>query len=424
MAKSSSNTSPGTSSDTPDVLLKNGVTVEGEKIELTLSTAITAVGSALPGPATQTLDLGGRVILPGFVDAHVHLDKTLSLGRPELENDSGTLLEAIERWQEVKAGLPKEDYLDRARRAVAMAMRYGTTAMRSHVDIDPSLGLTALEALLEVKEEVRGGLELQLVALGRIGGSPDQNAIMTAAIEAGSDYVGGAPALMDDPAASVRAALDLAERYDKPIDLHIDETDDPTMATLETLADETIARGLQGRVTAGHCVSLGAMEEARAQQIIDKVAAARIDVITLPSVNLVLQGRGDTYKVRRGLTRVKELLAAGVNVAAGSDNVQDPFNPFGNYDLLWIANLAAHAAHLTGSDERRDALRLVSERPAKTLGLDYGLHVGAAANLVVLDTTDPTTALASLPPRYLTLKSGRVTYQHPDAAPSLAQEVL
>ena len=220
--------------------------------------------------------------------------------------------------------------------------------------------------------------------------------------------VGGAPALTPDPSASLAASFALAERFGKPIDLHIDETEDPASPTLLALAEMTIAAGMQGQVTAGHCCSLAFMDERDAGRVIERVAAAGLHIVTLPSCNLVLMGRG-MQPPPRGVTRVKELLAAGVNVCAGSDNVQDPFNPFGNYDPLQSAHFTAHTAHMTGADELAACREMVTNRAAAALGLDgYGLRVGAPADLVVLDTFDPKEAVTAPPPRLATFKNGRL----------------
>jgi cytosine deaminase len=391
------------------LLLKGGVTVTGERVDIAINDGeITEVAAAIPGAAQMVWQLDGRVVTPAFADAHVHLDKTLSLDLDGVaQNGSGTLHEAIERWQAAKPKLTRNHYYQRAKRALALALRHGTTLMRTHVDIDEVVGLTALEALLNLKAEFADRITLQLVALGHVDGGRGGD-LMAAALEAGADYVGGAPALTPEPTETVRRTLDLAERYGKPIDLHIDETDDPTMATLETLAEATSARGLTGQVTAGHCVSLMAMPKERASAIIDKVARAQLNVISLPAVNLILQGRSDTVAVRRGVTRIKELLAAGVNVSVASDNVRDPFNPFGNYDLLWLANLTGHVAQLTGTDERAQLWQLVSTNPARAMGVPYGLKAGCAADLVVLASKDAEGCLADIPARQAVLKAGRL----------------
>ncbi len=390
------------------LILQNATRLSGERCDVGISGGRIVAPESLTGAAQW--DLEGRVILPGLVDAHVHLDKTLSLGSDGLENESGTLQEAITRWQAVKATRSLEDYLTRAEAAVRLASRHGTTALRTHVDIDKALGLRALEALLELRGRVANIVDLQIVALGRPGVDRAGDDLMRAALSAGADFVGGAPALCPDPAQAVRTALDIAEAAGKPIDLHIDETDDVTMRTLEVLADETTARGLQGLVTAGHCVSLGAMPHEDAERIIDKVAAAELNVITLPAVNLVLQGRADRERVWRGLTRVKALLGAGVRVAAASDNVRDPFNPLGNYDLVWLANLSAHAAHLTGRSERDTVWDLVTTNPATMLGRTSHFAPGDEADLVILESTDPAACLAEMPGRYAVFKRGTLVH--------------
>ena len=369
---------------------------------------IAALGP-VPGAGAQELDVDGRVVLPGLVDAHTHLDKTLSLDR--LVNTSGTLFEAIRLWRSVRGSLPRADYVDRALAGLRLAMAAGTTAIRSHVDVGVGVELAALEALLAVRERCRGRIDLQIVALGLRGNDADGHgrALMAEAMRLGADAVGGAPHTEADPAAAIDFALDLAERYDRPVDLHMDERDDPSILTLEYLAEQVIARGLQGRVTAGHCCSLAATDQATADRIMDKVALAGIHVITLPSCNLYLQGREDRGLIRRGLTRVRELLERGVNVVTASDNVQDPFNPLGKGDPLLIGNLTAHAAHMGGVAEQAAVLAMLTTRAARCLGLpDYGLAPGCRADLVVLDCRRVRDVLALMPTRLFVLKAGRV----------------
>ena len=365
---------------------------------------ITAVGAKLPQRGLEEWDLAGRVVLPGLVDPHVHLDKTYA----PFDNESGTLEEAIKVWREHKGRFSHADYKARALKAVRRAVANGVTAMRTHVDVDADClhaGFTALGALLELKEEVQDFLDLQIVALGNAGVSRDETEALRGALELGADLVGGAPALTDDPAGCLRETFDLAEAFDKGIDLHIDETENPETLTLETLAETTLERGFQGRVTAGHCCSLEFVANEVAARVIDKVAEAGLNVITLPSCNLVLLGRA-RHPAPRGVTRVRDLLSAGVNVAAASDNVHDPFNPLGHYDPLFTANLTAHAAHLTGTAELNTCVELVTTRAARVMGLGgYGLTEGARADLVVLDTTRRGD-VTSLPERLATFKGG------------------
>jgi len=371
--------------------------------DVVLEGGLIAAQGAGVAPRGTVWDLGGRVLLPGLVDAHVHLDKTLSTTR----NRSGTLGEAIRVWGEVKRGLTKEDYLRRGERAVRMALAAGTTAMRTHVDVDGSGDLTALEALLELRERVRPVMDLELVALGNPGVSASEDAAMRAALALDPDVlVGGAPALAPDPVRTIEATFRLAEAFGRPIDLHVDETEDPEVLSLEAVAEKTLEHDMAGRVSAGHLCSLSFADDATAGRVMDKVAEAELNVVTLPSCNLVLQGRG-RQPAPRGLTRVRELLARGVNVAAASDNVRDPFNPLGGYDPLGAANLTAHAAHLTGEGELKVCLEMVVSAPARMMGRVSGLEVGRSADLVVLDTCGVEDAVAHPPPRLATFKGGR-----------------
>ncbi|MEM7343314.1 MAG: amidohydrolase family protein [Chloroflexota bacterium] len=389
-----------------DWLLKNARLTDNTPLQdIALAEGrISAIGANLTATdQAQIWDLAGRVVLPGLIEAHAHLDKTYT----SITNQSGTLLEAIKMWHQIK---PKRTYADiqtTARQALDQAIRQGVTAVRSHIDIGAEADLQGVQALLDVRQAYTDLLDIQFVALGAAGGSPENRTTLAQAMAMGVDIVGGAPALMPNPEEDIDAALDLAEQLNCPVDLHIDETEDPNSLTLEYLADQTSARGLQGRVTAGHCCSLAFVDQATAARVIEKVAAAQIHVVTLPSTNLVLIGRGFSPPPR-GITRVKELLAHGVNVCAASDNVYDPFNPFGGYDLLHIANLNAHVAHMSGESELETSLAMVTSHPAKALGLDTGLTVGSPADLIVIDALQRQDAVLSLPPRLATFKRGQL----------------
>ena len=341
-------------------------------------------------------------MIPGLVDAHTHLDKSYV----PTHNRSGTLWEAITIWREYKVTRTKADIQQTVRRALHTAIANGVTAMRSHIDVEVAGDLQTVEAILEIREAMRSQIDLQLVALG-YASNPESRATMASALALGVDLVGGAPALSDDPTADLQATFALAEATGKGLDLHIDETEDPQMLCLEQLADYAIAHSLQGQVTAGHCCSLAFVDEATLDRVMDKVAQAGLNIITLPSCNLVLMGRAQR-PTPRGVTPVQTFLARGVNISAASDNVHDPFNPFGNYDLLQLANLNAHVAHLSGEAEIYASLQMVTTCPATTLGLtDYGIHAGASADLVVLDTTSVLAAVTDVPPRLATFKRGR-----------------
>ncbi len=364
---------------------------------------IQALGEDLPIEGQQEWQLNGLIVLPGLIDTHTHLDKTFS----STFNKSGTLSEAIDNWQKEASRVSYEGYIARAMQALQLAILKGTTAMRTHIDISSQRGLMALEAMLEVRGRFKQSLDIQIVALGSPGVDDIENNLLQDALEMGADCIGGAPSLMPDPKHSIDTAFTLAEKYSKPIDLHIDETDDPKILDLEYLAEQTIARGMQGQVTAGHCCSLAFVDDAVADRVMEKVKEAKINIITLPSCNLVLIGRGINPKPR-GLTRVKELWGREINVCAASDNVRDPFNPLGSYDLIHIANLTAHAAHMTGSSELEACLQMVTANAAATLGLsNYGLYEGAQADLVVFDAVNMMSVLANAPERLATFKHGQ-----------------
>ncbi len=389
-----------------DWLLRNARVGETPKtIDIAIDAGlIKAIDFNLPFHGREEWNLNGNVVLPGLIDAHVHLDKTFST----TFNKSGTLQEAIEVWQQEKPHLTYEGYAARMMQALQIAVSKGTTHLRTHIDIDSISGFAALEAILDVREKFRHMIDIQIVALGQAGLSDEETQAVQAALEMGADIVGGAPALLPNPKGSIDVVFELAERYNKPIDLHIDETEDATMLTLEYLAEKTVGHSMQGNVTAGHCCSLAFVDDKTADRIIEKVKEAKLHVITLPSCNLVLMGRG-TYPVARGLTRVKELLGAGVNVAAASDNVRDPFNPLGNYDLLHIANLTAHACHMTGASELETCLNMITSNAAEVLGLEnYGLFEGGKADVVVVDAVNVMNMLAGMPDRLATFKNGEL----------------
>ncbi len=384
-----------TVADPCDVLLADGV--------------LAAIGPDLHPPnGARVYTAGGRVLLPAFADAHVHLDKTFT----ETRNEDGTLTGAIRLIGRLKKSWTREDVRTRASRAIHMAVRHGTTAMRTHVDIDADLGLHPLEAILELREELRGRFTLQVVALGLNGTGGRQRDAVREALRLGVDAVGGCPALSPDPQACIDEALALALEFDRPVDLHVDETTDPAMLSLELLAETVHRTHFPLSVTAGHCSSLASLAPGDAARVIGKVRDAGIHIVALPSCNLVLLGRG-AWPPPRGLTRIADLRAAGVTVAVASDNVRDPFNQLGRYDMLQIANLAAHAGHLTALGQMRDVLAMITSAPADVMGLPSRvLEPGAPADVVLLDVTDPMpdTLLSEGPPVVLSTGGGHLLY--------------
>lgn len=391
----------------------------GETVDIAVSSGkIVALNPELENLENfSELDLGGRLVLPGFFETHCHLDKTLTISK--VGNSTGTLLEAIHNWHAFKPTLTKADYLERGTRALEWAIKQGTLALRTHVDVDAgrasnrfearsaqdAKGLVALEAMLELREHFRDLITVQIVALGGPGLGGAEYTAMVDALELGADLVGGCPAIRPDGGAEIEAALELAERFGKSIDLHMDENMDPNSRWLEVLANSILERGFQGQVTAGHCCSLEFMAQSDAERVMERVAEAGIHIVTLPACNLVLQGRG-LHPAPRGLTRVKELVERGVNVVAGTDNVQDPFQPLGNYDLLAAAHLTALSAHLTTDPELKEVYAMVTSRAAKVLGQSAELEVGARADFVVLDANNALEAVRGVPDRLAVFRAG------------------
>jgi cytosine deaminase len=346
--------------------------------------------------------------MPAFVDAHAHLDQTLTASF----NKSGTLVEAFEIWNEEKRRLSYERYLSRALQAQTLAFSLGTTALRTHVDIYSSGFWLALEAVLDARDKHKHLLDIQIVALGKASSSPQDEEALKQALKMGADVIGGSPALSANPRKSLDSLFDLAELYDKVLDLHIDEIDDGRVLTLELLAEKTLERNFQGRVTAGHCCSLSFTDDASADRVMEKVKEAQLNIVTLPSADMIQMGRG-IKPAPRGITRVKELLGRGINVAAGSDKVRDSFNPLGSYDLLQTANLTAHAAHLTGTHELPLCLEMITSRAAEVMGLSsYGLFEGAKADLVVINAKSLVEALAEVPERLGIFKRGQLVMKN------------
>ncbi|MBP6137987.1 MAG: amidohydrolase family protein, partial [Clostridia bacterium] len=293
--------------------------------------SIAAIGQGLDRKADTTIDAKGNLLVPAFIDPHIHLDKVNILDTVR-KNVSGTLTEAIEIIWDRKKTYTDEDVIERAGAVLDLALMNGTLAMRTHVDIDTIGGLKPLNGVLALRERYRDRMTLQLVAFPQEGilKDPGCDVLMEEAMKMGCDIVGGMPANEnnpDDSRAHVKFCFDLAEKYNADIDMHVDETDDPFYRTLEMVADETIKRGWHGRVTAGHTCALAAYDDHYAAYVIDKVARAGIHMITNPVTNLMLQGRLDKQPIRRGITRVKELLEAGVNVSFGQDCVNDTFYP-------------------------------------------------------------------------------------------------
>ncbi len=387
---------------------------------------IRALAPQLPEPAgAEVLDAQGWLLSPPFVDAHFHMDSVLSHGLPRV-NVSGTLLEGIALWGELKPLLTEEAIAERALAYCDWAVARGLLAIRSHVDIcDPRL--LAVRALLEVKRRVAPYLQLQLVAFPQDGllRSPAALANLVRALDLGVDVVGGIPHFertMAEGAESVRLLCELAAERGLPVDMHCDESDDPLSRHVETLAFHTQRLGLQGRVTGSHLTSMHSMDSYYVSKLLPLMAEAGLQVVANPLINITLQGRHDSYPKRRGMTRVPELLAAGVNVAFGHDCVLDPWYSFGSACMLEVASMGLHVAQMTGSQAQRQCFDAVTTNAARVLGLEgYGLDVGCRADFVLLQAHSPEEALR-LRAQRLAVVSGGVLVSR--MAPAIAELAL
>ena len=400
---------------TTALLIRNATLPDGRTgIDLLLQAGcITALGPALPVTAgAEILDAAGWLLSPPFVDAHFHMDATLSYGLPRV-NASGTLLEGIALWGELKPLLTPEAIVERALAYCDWAVARGIGAIRSHVDVcDPRL--LAVEALLHVRAQVKPYLDLQLVAFPQDGVLRNAGALdnLKRALDLGVDVVGGIPHFertMAEGAESVRLLCELAAERGLRVDMHCDESDDPLSRHVETLAWHTQRLGLQGRVTGSHLTSMHSMDNYYVSKLIPLMAEAQLHVVANPLINITLQGRHDTYPRRRGMTRVPELLAAGVNVAFGHDCVLDPWYSGGSGDMLEVASMGLHVAQMTGLAAMRQCFDAVTVNAAWALGLaGYGLEVGARADMVLLQARSPEEAIRLRAARLAVVRGGRI----------------
>ena len=408
-----------------DVVIRNAVLPDGRSgIDLAIEAGrIAAVGPALALRGAREIDAGGDLVSPPFVDAHFHMDATLSYGLPRV-NQSGTLLEGIALWGELKPQLSQQALVERALQYCDWAVARGLLAIRSHVDICDDR-LLAVEALLDVKRQVAPYLDLQLVAFPQDGllRSPSAFGNLKRAIAMGVDVVGGIPHFertMADGAESVRLLCEFAADQGLRVDMHCDESDDPLSRHIETLAYESNRLGLHGRVAGSHLTSMHSMDNYYVSKLLPLIREAGVAAIANPLINITLQGRHDSYPKRRGMTRVPEMMAAGIAVAFGHDCVMDPWYSLGSGDMLEVAHMGLHVAQMTGQDAMRACYAAVTETPAAILGLQgYGLDVGCHADLLLLDASSPVEAIRLRAARRLVMRRGRVISESPRAEATL-----
>lgn len=408
-----------------DTILRNCTLADGRtSIDIGIENGrIVAVEPALAASAAETIDAAGQLLAPPFVDAHFHMDATRSYGLPRV-NRSGTLLEGIALWSELKPLLTQEALVERALAYCDWAVAKGLLAIRSHVDVcDPRL--LAVEALLEVRKRVAPYLDLQLVAFPQDGLLRSAGALdnLKRALDMGVDVVGGIPHFertMAEGAESVRILCEIAAQRGLMVDMHCDESDDPLSRHIETLALHSQRLGLQGRVAGSHLTSMHSMDNYYVSKLLPLIEEAGVAAIANPLINITLQGRHDTYPRRRGMTRVPEMLAAGIPVAFGHDCVMDPWYSLGSGDMLEVAHMGLHVAQMTAHDAMRQCFAAVTETPARILGLEgYGIAPGCKADLVLLQAGDPVEAIRLRATRLLVMRRGKVIARSAPAAAAL-----
>ncbi|MET0612614.1 MAG: cytosine deaminase, partial [Pseudomonas caspiana] len=375
-------------------------------------TAITAQAENVQ-PASDDIDARGQLVIAPLVEPHIHLDATLTAGEPEW-NMSGTLFEGIERWAQRKETITHEDTKQRAHTTIRMLAEHGVQHVRTHIDVtDPTLG--ALKAMLEVREEARHLIDLQIVAFPQEGIESYESGreLMTRAVEMGADVVGGIPHFentREQGVSSIKFLMDLAERTGCLVDVHCDETDDPNSRFLEVLAEEARVRGMGSRVTASHTTAMGSYDNAYCSKLFRLLKRSGINFVSCPTESIHLQGRFDTYPKRRGLTRVAELARAGMTVCFGQDSIKDPWYPLGNGNILRILDAGLHICHMMGFEDLARSLDLVTDNSARTLNLGerYGIAVGRPANLVILDAESDYEAVRRQAKARVSVRGGKV----------------
>ena len=392
---------------------------------------ISKATDSLESSDEQVIDLNGKIVLPPYVEPHIHLDYALTAGTPRW-NQTGSVFEGIAIWADRKKIIneSKDDIKKRAIDAIKMQVKHGIQHVRTHVDVgDPEL--RGLKALMEVKEEIKPWVDLQIVAMPQEGlyTKPEAEDLLIQALEMGADVVGGIPhyeLTREDGVRSVVRALDLAQEYDKLVDIHCDEIDDDQSRYLEVLAGEALKRGMGHRVTASHTTAMASYSNAYTYKLFQTLKKAGVHFVALPKANLHLQGRFDDHPVRRGLTRVKEMLAEDINVCFGLDSIMDPWYPLGDGNLMHVTEIGLHACHMTDFDHIVSALHLVTTNGAKTLNIEeeYGIEEGKRANLIVIDSDSEYEAIRTQAPVIYSIRNGEIMVETKPAETTMNVDVF
>ena len=412
-----------------DLLVRNAHLVGSDGlVDLAIEDGrFTRIGPDLGIDGARTLDAEGRLASPPLVDCHLHLDASLTAGKPRY-NESGTLLEGIEVWGELKGSLTEEDVFSRASEIVRWSVAQGTLFIRAHADVSGE-NEAMVRGLLRVRDELADLVTMQVTAFpqdGIFARKGDEERLENA-IRLGVDCVGGIPHYEPTTELGLREVhrvFELAEEHGRRIDVHCDETDDPNSRFLEVMADDTVKHGLTGRVTASHCTAMGSYEPYYSSKLHGFLRRAGINIVVNPYANSLIQGRLDPYPKRRGFAQLKELLRAGVNVSLGNDVIMDPWYLLGKADLLHAANIALHFTYMSGLDEIPELLACATSRGARTLGVEdeYGIEEGKPAHFVVFDAPSPVEVMRLLPARRWVVRNGAVIAETNPASTRLFHE--
>jgi cytosine deaminase len=414
-----------------DLVIRNARLLDGERLlDLAADNGRwVRIGAELAVDAERELDAEGRLVTPPLVDCHLHLDASLTAGRPRF-NESGTLIEGIHVWGELKESLTDEDVYARAKEIVRWSAAQGTLFIRAHADVSTK-NEAPLRGLLRLRDELAEIVTIQVTAFPQDGiySDPRNEGLFERAIELGADCVGGIPhyePTAELGLAEVHRVFELASRHNRRIDVHCDETDDPASRFLEVMADDTVRHGLAGRVTASHCTAMGSYEPYYSSKLHGFLRRAGINIVVNPFANSLIQGRLDPYPKRRGFAQLKELLAAGVNVSLGNDVIMDPWYLLGRADMIEAASLALHFTYMSGLAEIPEILRCATERGARTLGVEdeYGIEEGKPADCVVFDAPTALEVMRLHPPRRWVVRRGRVIAETLPSSTTLLGETV
>src|SRR5438093_2607159 len=396
-----------------DLLVRN-MRVGGRVVDVAIEDGrFVRIGPEVDAEAPQTIDAEGRLATPPLVDCHLHLDASLTAGRPRY-NESGTLIEGIHVWGELKESLTPDDVFERAREIVRWSAAQGTLYIRAHADVSAK-NEAPLRGLLRLRDELADLVTIQVTAFPQDGiySDPRNEELFENALRLGADCVGGIPHYEPTHELGLREVhrvFELAKDHGRRVDVHCDETDDPSSRFLEVMADDTVKHGLGGRVTASHCTAMGSYEPYYSSKLHRFLRRAGINVVVNPFANSLIQGRLDVYPKRRGFAQLKELLAAGVNVSLGNDVIMDPWYLMGKADLVDAAHLALHFTYMSGLEEIPEMLRCATERGARTLGIEdeYGIEAGKPADCIVFEARSALDVIRLRATRRLVIRRGRV----------------